>query len=82
MGKENSQELKNGITEAMINEKIQITMIIPVQDAQPTTVWLLRCLELRNSRKKTKRTVTEAYRHPRKMIVGIMNEKAIFLYLS
>lgn len=33
-------------------------------------------------RKKTKRAETEAYRTPRKMIVGIMNEKATFLYVS
>lgn len=66
----------------MIKAKIQVTSRMPNQLPQPTTVWLCRCTELRNARKKTKRAVTEAYRQPRKMIVGIMKEKAAFLYTS
>lgn len=66
----------------MIKANTQVTSRMPAQLPQPTTVWLCRCTELRNARKKTKRAVTEAYRHPRKMSVGIMKEKETFLYMS
>lgn len=50
---------------------------------QPTTVWLLTCrLLFLKTRKKTKRLDTLAYSTPRKMSVGIMKEKEIFLYTS
>jgi hypothetical protein len=63
----------------MMKAKIQVTSRIPNQLAHPTTVWLFRCTELRKTRKKTKRAVTEAYKQPRKISVGIMKEKAAFL---
>jgi hypothetical protein len=67
---------------AIMKAKIQVTSRIPLQDPQPTIVWLFKCFELRKRRKNTKRAETEAYRQPRKMMVGIMNEKATFLYRS
>lgn len=74
------RELKKGMTMAIIKAKIQVASKIPAQDPQPTTVWLFMCFELRKRRKNTNRADTEAYRQPRKMMVGIMNEKAAFLY--
>jgi hypothetical protein len=52
---------------------------IAAQDTQPTTVFSLLCREFWNMRKNTKRAETEAYSTPRKIIVGIIKEKAIFL---
>lgn len=75
----NSRELKKGMTWEMMKAKIQVTSRMPNQLAHPTKVWLFMCTELRNMRKKTKRAVTEAYRHPRKISVGIMKEKEAFL---
>lgn len=63
----------------MIKAKTQVVTKIPAQEPHPTTVWLLTCFVFRNRRKKTKRAVTDAYRHPKKMMVGIMNENAAFL---
>lgn len=76
---QNLREEKKGMTWEMIKAKIQVTSRMPNQLPHPTTVWLFMCTELRNARKKTKRAVTEAYRHPRKMRVGIMKEKETFL---
>lgn len=70
------------MTWEMTKAKIHVVRRMPAQEPHPTTVWSLRCFEFLKTRKKTKRAVTEAYRHPRKMIVGIMNEKETFLYRS
>lgn len=64
----------------MIKAKIQVTSRMAAHEPQPMTVWSFMWRELRNNRKKTKRAVTDAYRHPRKMMVGIIKEKAAFLY--
>jgi hypothetical protein len=61
---------------------IQVTSKIEAHEAQPTTVCSVMCLELRNSLKKTNRPVTDAYKQPRKMSVGIMKENETFLYRS
>lgn len=66
----------------MINAMIHVTSRMPAHDPQPTTVWSLTCREPWNTRKKTKRAVTDAYRQPRKMMVGIMKENDTFLYMS
>lgn len=68
------------MTSAMMKAAIHVKKRIPAHDAHPTTVWLFMCFELRKTRKKTNRAETEAYRHPKKMMVGIINEKAAFLY--
>lgn len=70
------------MTWAMMKAKIQVVRRMAAHEPHPTRVWSLKCLEFRNRRKKANRAVTEAYRHPRKMIVGIMNEKETFLYRS
>jgi hypothetical protein len=77
-----SRELKKGMTCEMMKAAIHVTRRMLVHEAHPTTVWSDMCLEPRNRRKKTKRPVTEAYRQPRKIRVGIMNEKDAFLYTS
>lgn len=77
-----SREEKNGITWEMKKAKIQVVRRIAAQEPQPTTVWSLKCFEFLKRRKKTNRAVTEAYRQPRKIMVGIMKEKETFLYKS
>jgi hypothetical protein len=69
-------------TSAMMNAKTHVVAIIPTHDAQPTKVFECKCLDPRNARKKIKRAVTDEYSAPRKTIVGIANENAIFLYGS
>lgn len=66
----------------MMKAAIQVTRRMELQDAQPTTVCSVMCFVLRNRRKKTKRPVTDAYKQPRKMSVGIMKENDTFLYRS
>jgi len=82
LNKKDSQEEKNGIIWEMIKAKIHVASRIPVHDPHPTTVCSLKCLDPLNRRKKTKRDVTDAYKQPRKMIVGIIKEKDTFLYTS
>lgn len=77
-----SQEEKNGMTWEMMNAKIHVASRIPAHDPHPTTVCSLKCLEPLKTRKKTNRDVTDAYKQPRKMMVGIMKEKDTFLYMS
>jgi hypothetical protein len=66
----------------MRKAKIQVVRRMAAQELHPITVWSLMCFEFLNSRKKTNREVTDAYRHPRKRIVGIMKENETFLYRS
>ena len=61
---------------------IQVNARIPAQVDQPTTVWLDLCFEPSKIRKKMKRAETEAYRTPRKIRVGIMNENDTLLKTS
>lgn len=73
---------KNGITWEMIKAQLHRANNMLDQLAHPTRVWSLICRVSRKSRKKMKRAVTEAYKHPRKRMVGRRNEKDIFLYSS
>jgi hypothetical protein len=52
---------------------------MPAHVAHPTTVWLVLCLLLANTRKNTNLADTEAYSTPKKINVGIMNENDTFL---
>lgn len=66
----------------MMKARSHVAARIPPHEAHPTTVWELLCLVPSNRRKKMKRADTEAYSTPRKIRVGIMNEKETFLYNS
>jgi hypothetical protein len=55
---------------------------IPAQTLQPSTVCSFLWREFSKMRKNTKRADTEAYKTPKKIKVGIMKEKATFLYTS
>lgn len=63
----------------IIKAATQVASRIPAHEAQPITVCSFLCFESLKRRKKTRRAETDAYRTPRKMSVGIMNEKATFL---
>lgn len=52
---------------------------IAAQADHPSTVCSLLCLEPSNSLKNMNLAETEAYKTPRKMIVGIMKENETFL---
>src|SRR4051794_4000976 len=73
---------KKGITSAMIQAMIHSPARIPAQAAHPTTVLLPLWRVPSNKRKKMNRAETEAYRTPRKIMVGIINENETFLYTS
>src|SRR5690242_1266066 len=77
-----SRSEKKGITSAMMKARTQRTARIPAHAAQPRTVWLPMWRVLLNMRKKMNRAETEAYNTPRKMMVGTMKVKAIFLCTS
>lgn len=66
----------------MGQEKGNSSRRIAAHVPHPTTVCSVLCCEFLKMRKKMKRADTDAYRTPKKMIVGIMNEKATFLYVS
>jgi hypothetical protein len=72
--------LKNGMTSAMMNAATQLVARMPTHTPHPIAVFEWRWTEfLPKTRKKMKRAVTELYNEPRKTIVGIANENAIFL---
>jgi hypothetical protein len=73
---------KKGMTSAMIQAIIHNAARIAPQAAHPTTVLLPLCRVPSKSRKKINRAETDAYRTPRKIIVGIINENDTFLYTS
>jgi hypothetical protein len=89
---------KKGMTSAYITVKYayhenngRFTMIkapshviprIPAHEAHPITVLEVLCLVPSKMRKKTNRAETDAYRTPRKIKVGIMNENETFLKTS
>lgn len=52
---------------------------IPAHVDHPVSVCSVMCREFLKMRKKMNRVETEAYKTPKKMMVGIINEKAIFL---
>lgn len=62
------------MTSAMMKESIQEANRIPPHDAHPIIVCSFRCFESLKARKKMNLPVTEAYKQPTKMMVGIMKE--------
>jgi hypothetical protein len=52
---------------------------LPIQIDQPFAVWLYKCFESLNIRKRTNRAVMDAKSAPKITIVGTMRENAIIL---
>lgn len=65
-----------------MNASNHVAARIPAHADHPITVWLDLCLVPSNIRKKINRADTDAYKTPRKINVGIMNEKETFLNTS
>ena len=81
LSKESKSE-KNGMISATIKASTQVNAKIPAQESHPTIVWLPLWRVPSNSRKNTNLADTEAYKTPRKIRVGIINENETFLKTS